>query len=255
MISSRSLFSSILVYFLSANLWGQATSVPGKPFEYLAGLSQTSTPAVAIKDSVGTEIGTYLGIDYDNQRVLLGLHASVEGEEFSFIVGADQSGFSAHRSQVIYLYPWILGSETAAILQDCPYDQANNWPYFPPEHPCSLAIAAYIQQTSPCDQAPYLYVYENNDVGLAVGGFFSTVILRSPGATVVRVREAGELDGLMGGVYERYTPMITTALGGCLLGSVPYDGYYYFPKVPVHSIDILGDLYDSYTTPFTIEFK
>ena len=146
-------FISFVLYLLTSNAWAAATAVPGKPFEYLANLAQSSNTPVLIRDANNNEVGTFLGLGENQTRVMLGLTGSVDGEQFSFVVGAEKNGFDS-AGRVIFVYKWIDGAELDQVVSVCgPYNihWADTWKYRR-DNECGQALVAYINNTAPCSQ-------------------------------------------------------------------------------------------------------
>jgi len=242
-----------LMFTLTSTAWAEATDVPGKPFDYLYNLAQSSSAPVYIADSTGSQVGTYLGLSLEQTSILLGLTGAVEGEEFSFVVSATANGFDAS-ANVTHVFPYVEGSELDAIAAACGLDTSAWYGYWYSPDACGQALRAYVEVTAPCDQVAMLSIYDRGE-HYTVGGLFEPIILDEPGATAYR------LNG-----YELVSPPypLTNSYGSsmavfdydgsCVFKRIPSAGYYSRP-IKLYHFDKLGDLYETYLPPFELNVR
>ena len=261
----------MLAIFSTLSLAQPASSVPGKPFQYLQGLLGNLPESVTIYDSNDKKVGTYLGVGQETidlggsqlrqvDRLLLGFRGQTSDDEITFVASIGAEGFTSpgRLSQVVPFFETLPTDETDLSLLDavktnCSY---NNIEYLYEYYPtCTEAIDDYVAHTGVCLAAAPRFVTTFNGEEYSFGGFFSKVIIGEPGATVYK--KIGTERWRAPYRYSNYIRdgallEINQEDGSCRPIAVNYN--WYDRTINFDEYERFGNLYDFYTPPFTAQF-
>ena len=261
----------MLAAFSTFSLAQPASSVPGKPFQYLQGLLGNLPESVSIFDSNDKKVGTYLGVGQEtiksggNQprqvdRLLLGFRGQTSEDEITFVASAGAEGFTVpgRLTQVVPFFETLPTDGTVlSLLNDIKTNCSHNnlvylYDYYPA---CTEAVDAYVSHTGVCLAAAPRYVTTFDGAEYSFGGFFSKIIVGEPDATVYKKNRTERWSTpyrysyyiLRGELLE-----INQEDGSCEPIAIEYN--WYDGTVDLDEYEKFGNLYDFYTPPFTVRF-